>query len=287
MVHLNKAQQLMDVLGRKGQGVSTITENPFDGQPTGQSTAFDVSTPHTFQPSSTRTLTPQSRRVGDEEALADAYEPEPHSAGSTDLRFSMGSLARDSISSMGTLRYLANAGGNAVPPPRNFSSGEAGPRESMMSGKSNADSFLSGFPMIPPGGAGQDLPPLPPGQGLPQSTSVSTLDHHATISRPPPAFRNPSFGGSKSRPNTADSFLGSFPFVPPNMDDLAELPSAALPSAAVPDTGAAPGDGRTRQDTTEQGARNQGRNMLGMSTTSEGLGAFDFSFEGAPPMPKR
>lgn len=98
---------------------------------------------------------------------------------------------------------------------------------------------------------------------VPHSTSVDTLDR-ALISRPPPSYRPPPPGprppssarGStaadllrgqrekedgevdereegaerkKKRPETqasvADSLLGSFPFVPPNVDDLGGLPS--------------------------------------------------------------
>lgn len=98
---------------------------------------------------------------------------------------------------------------------------------------------------------------------VPHSTSVDTLDR-ALISRPPPSYRPPPPGprppssargstaadllreqrekedgevdereegaeGKKKRPETqasvADSLLGSFPFVPPNVDDLAGLPS--------------------------------------------------------------
>ena len=190
----------------------------------------------------------------------------PSAAGSGDLRFSMGSLAyRDSVSTMGTGRYLARPDSAAVAPPR---AGD-GPRESMFSTKSYADSLLSGFPMIPPGQGG--VPHLPT-SNLPQSTSNATLDHAAmgmTPSKPPPSFRYPQNGRPtpQSRPVTAtsiaDSFLGTFPFVPPNMDDMAGLPSAALPSAAVPDTA-------------KRGTAQLGR---GVSTTSEGLGAFEFTIE--------
>ena len=84
----------------------------------------------------------------------------------------------------------------------------------------------------------------------------------------------------------ADSFLGTFPFVPPNMDDLADLPSAALPTAAVPDTGKA-------QQQEGAGGANEagggGRNTLGMSVISEGLGGFDFKIgddDYVPPVPR-
>ena len=248
-------------------------------------------------------IAPSSPGYGTEEGLR--AEDEPPSAGSTDLRFSMGSLAyRDSMSSMGTSRYLAQPdvasvhgssrnlaqAGSLAAPPRlpnanaarasgeSFGNSNKAPaRESTLSTGSYADSVLSGFPMIPPTQPGSSsLQQMP--SGLPQSTSVNTLQSHGTPSRPPAAYKAParlstnsatetladpgfvagrqqarrpsgtSFsdvddGGrspAKTRPVTAasmaDSFLGSFPFVPPNMDDLAELPTAALPTAAVPET---------------------------------------------------
>ncbi|ORY31846.1 hypothetical protein BCR39DRAFT_82324 [Naematelia encephala] len=230
---------------------------------------------------------------------------EPLSAGASDLRFSMGSLAddgaRNSWSTTGTSRILARPG--SAPRAPFVSSAE--PRESMLSTRSYADSFLGGFPMIPPGAPGSSAPPLPT-SNLPQSTSVATLSHAAmpissstaTVgmdspsrsSQPPPSFRAPRVSNANtntnenhtsapSRPITAtsvaDSFLGSFPFVPPNVDDL-----AVLPSAAIPDSAAAGGAG---------GGGSRGRNYLGMSTTSEGLGGFEFNFDDAPPppMPRR
>ena len=192
-----------------------------------------------------RSLTPASIRsydTGPEESLESEV---PSTTGSNDLRFSMGSLAyRDSVSTMGTGRYLARDSAAGAIGNRMLD----GPRESMVSTKSNADSFLSAFPMIPPGQGG--VPPVPT-SSLPISTSMATLDHAAapasasataSVARPPTSFKAPA--GAKipsqdpgsQRTSVADSFLGTFPFVPPNMDDLAELPSAALPSAAVPDT---------------------------------------------------
>jgi hypothetical protein len=185
---------------------------------------------------------------------------QPGSA-STDLRFSMGSLAyRDSISTTSTGRYLARPdqhpqaqfnSPSTVPLPRlPYTPHQTGaePRESMFSTKSYADSLLGTFPMIPPS---QHVPPPLPSGGIPQSSSAATLGGMmggaggvgAMVSRPPTAFKGvgTGIGGGASRPMTgvsvADSFLGTFPFVPPNMDDLAELPSAVLPSAAVPETG--------------------------------------------------
>jgi hypothetical protein len=264
----------------------------------------------------TRTLTPTSRLFGDDEEGIENDEPSPSSSG--DLRFSMGSLAyRDSVSSMGTSRFLARPDSAAVPPPKS-PGGQAvlghAPRESMASGKSFADSVLGAFPMIPPGHQ-HELPPGMPGGGIgiPQSSSVASLDAQARMPRPPTSFKPvtgsggaPSLphprertGPTPARPETtasvADSFLGTFPFVPPNMDDLAELPSAALPTAAVPETAsrsAATGGTGTGAGTGGNGGAGgekgkAGRLTLGMSTTSEGLGAFDFSFDRneAPPLP--
>jgi hypothetical protein len=256
-IHVGRLQQAEVVqFGRAGDSSQQHLTTPQH---------LGLSSPATF---GTRSLTPTSVKEFDDE-MEGINSAEPTSAGSGDLRFSMGSLAyRDSVSTMGTGRYLAQPAPSAVAPPRSGERGN-GPRESVLSSKSYADSVLSAFPMIPPGQGG--VPHLP-ASNLPQSTSVSTLDHAAMgmpLSKPPPAFRYPqqSRPPPQSRPVTAmsvaDSFLGTFPFVPPNMDDMAGLPSAALPSAAVPDTA-------------KRGTGPLGR---GVSTTSEGLGGFDFTIE--------
>ena len=241
---------------------------------------------------SSRTLTPMNRNLQQEDAEEGLVSEEPIVAGATDLRFSMGSLAydRNSVSTMGTGNFLArsDAAVSASPRPQQY---QYEARESMLStfsGKSNTSSFFNTFPMIPPPQAGHTS--YLHSSGLPQSTSVSTLDQAATVARPPTAFKNltsirPSTSGSintarpgtaPSRPTTAvsyletskDSFLGGFPFIPPNTQGEAELPSARLPDTAV-----------------SKGVH-AGRNTQGMSMTSEGLGGFDFSFEGAPPLPR-
>ncbi|WVQ65391.1 uncharacterized protein L199_003567 [Kwoniella botswanensis] len=209
----------------------------------------------------TRTLTPISNRYNEEDLEEGLRSAEPSSAGSQDLRFSMGSLAYDrtSVSTMGTGRYLASAISTGhptsspgmtqlpLPPPTGY-------RNSSGSSKSFADSVLGSFPMIPPNSSSA----IPSNHsGLPQSTSTNTLEHVA-LSRP---VTQASFG--KKRPETqasvADSFLGSFPFVPPNTEDLADLPTANVPTNA------------------------SGR---GVSTTSEGLGGFEFRLdEDVPPVP--
>lgn len=254
-VHVGRLQQAEVVqFGRPGESSQ---------QPLTATQHLGLSSPATF---GMRSLTPTSPRGYDNEMERLASD-EPSPAGSGDLRFSMGSLAyRDSVSTMGTGRYLARPDSAANSSPR---VGD-GPRESMFSTKSYADSVLSGFPMIPPGQGG--VPHLPV-SNLPQSTSIATLDHAAmgmTPSKTPPSFRHTqnTRPPPQSRPVTAtsiaDSFLGTFPFVPPNMDDMAELPSAALPSAAVPDT--------AKRRTGQQSGR-------GFSTTSEGLGGFEFTIE--------
>lgn len=272
-VHVGRLQQAEVVQFGKANPYSPYPFTP-SSELTPPEHEAGLASPATF---GTRSLTPASASArgfdfGAEEGLA----MEPPTASSGDLRFSMGSLAyRDSMSSTGTGQYLARPDSAAVPPPRGF----AGPRESMVSAKSYADSFLSGFPMIPPGQGGV---PAMPASNLPQSSSIATLDHAAVgpppavvsgSSRPPPSFRSPrGAAGAQSRPVTAtsiaDSFLGSFPFVPPNQNDLAELPSAALPSAAVPDAA-------KRQNLHGMG----GVPDRGVSTTSEGLGGFDFVVE--------
>jgi hypothetical protein len=216
-----------------------------------------------------RTLTPTSYKTAqgtdvdsgseDEEGL----ENEPISA---DLRFSMGSLAynndnRDSISTMGTGRYLAQQ----APPP--LPTG----RESIASGRSGADSVLHGFPMIPPGQSrsrsNSNLNPTH--SPIPQSTSVSTLEHIAMPSRPPTSYRsNPPTSVAAPSPgpnrNTQASVgLGGFTFLPP---DQGGLSSAGLPTGTSDGPPTIP-------------APQRGRNTMGMSTTSEGLGDFDFSFD--------
>ncbi|WWC62902.1 uncharacterized protein I303_105500 [Kwoniella dejecticola CBS 10117] len=232
----------------------------------------------------TRTLTPISNRFdGLEEEMEEGLRSaEPSSAGSGDLRFSMGSLAydRNSVSTMGTSRYLASAistGHQAqaqAPAPLQTpaSASVAGKtpqqRNSGGSSKSFADSVLGSFPMIPP----SDRPPLPSVNSglLPTSTSTNTLEH---LTFSPPSYRpSPQKAGSsatlkKARPDTqasvADSFLGSFPFVAPNREDLADLPTANVPTNA---------------------------SARGVSTTSEGLGGFDFRLaanEDVPPVPTR
>lgn len=227
-----------------------------------------------------RTLTPVSYRThGAEEDLRTEEAPST----STDLRFSMGSLAqtaRNSVSTMGTERYFAQA----VPPPRQGANGNyQGPRESMASSRSAADSVLHGFPMIPPGQSN-----APYHSPIPQSTSVTTLEHAAMPSRPPTSYRQtqtpgPGTGSGGNRNTQGSVGLGNFPFVPPprrgsddskmSRDQEQELPSAALP------TGVATDGPPTLPHPT------RGRNTMGMSTTSEGLGGFEFSFDGAPPVP--
>ena len=227
----------------------------------------------------TLTPTPTSRNFQQEDS-EEGLIAEARSMGtSTDLRFSMGSLAydRNSVSTMGTSSYLARPDPPATPGRQAY-----GPRESMFSTKSYADSFLGAFPMIPPAHPGNA--PAFPQSHLPQSTSVSTLDHQAVALRPTPAVKpltsvrpgtsgtipTTRLGTAQSRPGTAtDSFLGTFPFVPPNMDDYADLPSFGVPETAMSKGGIS------------------GRGMAGMSTNSEGLGGFDFSFGTPPPLPGR
>ncbi|OCF35017.1 hypothetical protein I316_03057 [Kwoniella heveanensis BCC8398] len=279
--------------------VHDAKENPFNGN------RDDIEPPSALSPTGSfqsgeatiRTLTPMSNRRFDEEEEEGLRSAEPSSAGTGDLRFSMGSLAyRDSVSTMGTGNFMASASNNPsyahLPPPL------PGSRMSNGSSRSFADSVLGAFPMIPPHADGNNgrSSQFPHGAvprsdsvsaGLPQSTSVSTLDHAALSSRPPalhslgsnartPHDENaytehltdsPSVYGDantpRKRPETqasvADSFLGSFPFLHPgaggaNMDDMATLPSGV-------------------------------NSQRGVSTTSEGLGGFDFRLGDAPPVP--
>lgn len=206
-----------------------------------------------------RTLTPVSYRTnadgdGTEEDLHtnDDDDHEPPSTG--DLRFSMGTFSRDSVSTMGTGRYLAHA----QPP---LPGRPSDPRESMASSRSGADSVLHGFPMIPPGQTQSSPLHHSP---IPQSTSVSTLDHAAATmpSRPPTSY---SHAQGKARNTQGSVGLGGFPFVPPAPD--AQVPSAGLPTGVMTD-----GPPTLPHPT-------KGRNTIGMSTTSEGLGGFEFNFD--------
>ncbi|WVF68734.1 hypothetical protein IAT40_003506 [Kwoniella sp. CBS 6097] len=290
--------------------VHDVKENPFNGN--GNGNRDDLEPPSALSPTGSfqsgeatiRTLTPMSNRRFDEEEEEGLRSAEPSSAGTGDLRFSMGSLAyRDSVSTMGTGNFMASASNNPsythLPPPL------PGSRMSNGSSRSFADSVLGAFPMIPPhaeSGNGRTSQ-FPHGivsrsesvtAGLPQSTSVSTLDHAALSSRPPPLHSlgsnaargyhdenaytehltdSPSVyteaNTPRKRPETqasvADSFLGSFPFLHPgaggtgagtnpNPEDMASMPSGV-------------------------------NSQRGVSTTSEGLGGFDFRLGDAPPVP--
>jgi hypothetical protein len=146
----------------------------------------------------------------------------------------------------------------------------------MASGRSAADSVLHGFPMIPPGQSrsrsNSNLNNPLSHSPIPQSTSVSTLDHIAMPPRPPTSYRpsvpaptpaTPAQGANRATQGSIG--LGGFTFVPPSEEGL---PSAALPTGTSdgPPTLPVP----------------RGRNTMGMSTTSEGLGEFDFSFDRDP-----
>ncbi|WWC88363.1 uncharacterized protein L201_003274 [Kwoniella dendrophila CBS 6074] len=267
-------------------------------------------TSRSFHSGTSRTLTPISNRFNDnieEEELEEGLRSnEPPSAGSDgDLRFSMGSLAydRNSVSTMGTGRYLASAiqtgspssplphsqavQRSPIPPPpssKPLTNGEN--RNSKDSSKSFADSVLGSFPMIPPNfshpdGGNNRSPLIPPsssfGSGLPQSTSTNTLEHLAFTSRPSTTYKNSSpspmkldnNNNKKSRPETqasvADSFLGSFPFIQPSQEELNDLPSTTQ-TPNVPSNASA----------------------RALSTTSEGLGGFEFMLQNdqdIPPVP--
>ncbi|WVQ96262.1 hypothetical protein IAU59_003366 [Kwoniella sp. CBS 9459] len=287
--------------------VQDAQENPFNGHRDETIPPSALSPTGSFQSgeATVRTLTPMSNRRFDEEEEEGLRSAEPSSAGTGDLRFSMGSLAyRDSVSTMGTGNFLAFASNNPsythLPPPL------PGSRMSGGSSRSFADSVLGAFPMIPPHAEGNNgrSSQYPHGAvprsdsvsaGLPQSTSVSTLDHAALSTRPPALHilggretkgphheenaytehltDSPSVYGDantpRKRPETqasvADSFLGSFPFLHPgaaapgansyhNAEDYSNLPSGV-------------------------------NSQRGVSTTSEGLGGFDFRLGDAPPVP--
>ncbi|KAL1405843.1 hypothetical protein Q8F55_007521 [Vanrija albida] len=193
----------------------------------------------------------------------------------TDLRFSMGSLAydRSSMSTVGTA-YLQRAhivNLEHPPPMPVVLPGAERPRfESVSSYQSTGgDSILGAFPMHihQPGDGNRPTP-----GGVPTNSSTTTLDLGGA-GRPPVAFKTPGPAGpAGTRPLTAnsthslaDSFLGTFPFVAPDVGGSGE---------GIPPT-----------------SKNPSRLTLGMSSASSGLGDFDFSFEehggphGVPPPP--
>lgn len=224
---------------------------------------------------------------------------------SRDLRFSMGSLAlrpddRDSMSSFGTGRFTdrnvavvgearkvfvghVHMGGDVMQPPRPaFSNQAAGrSRESMMSGRSDADSLLGSFPIIPPSPEGQNE--AFPVTHLPSSMSTRSLAvaSIAASSAPPvpsvPHLRDSTHSGNSDRPSSGvttlnnDAILSSFPPVP------------------------GPPQGMARSDSAEEALNDEveerpSRKTMGMSVASEGLSGFDFRFEPeddeeVPPVP--
>lgn len=240
-----------------------------------------------------RTLTPvpSYQTTGAEEDVqlrAGSSHDYGHDGGDTpttgDLRFSMGTFSRDSISTVGTGRYLDQATPFSRPYGTSDPRYPGGARESMSSDRSGVDSVLHGFPMIPPH---QPLIQTSGGQRspIPQSTSVTTLEHAAMPSRPPTTYKTPapatptatqgsgsgSGSGSGGNRETQGSVgLGNFPFVPP--PSTSEQPTAGLPIGATDGPPTLP-------------HITKGRNTIGMSTTSEGLGGFEFSFDGQPPLP--
>ncbi len=209
---------------------------------------------------------------------------------SQDLRFSMGSLAfrgdRDSISTQGTgnvvvgearkvfvggggASQLPRQGSSLHPPRAPFSQPSAGPRESMMSGRSDADSLLGSFPIIPPSPDGDDTTFAAP--TLPTSMSSGSVLAPAILSRPGGNISNlPSRPTSDTTSINHEGLLSAFPPVPgPRQARQQEDREEALVDGA--DRGGS------------------GRSTRGLSVASEGLSAFDFQFGGdeedVPPVP--
>jgi hypothetical protein len=221
-----------------------------------------TASPHSGGMSAQSSTSLASRAFDDE---GNVSQPSP-----TDLRFSMGSLAYDraSVSTQGTSnhnhgRFLSP---QDQPPVPSIPAGYDRQRfQSMSSYKSTGnDSLLGSFPMIPPASGGANA-------------SNTDLSSPQTGSAPPPtAFKATPGAGAGAAPggrpltatsahSLADSFLGRFPFVPPNVD--------------------ADGSSRT------SGQAHPSRLTLGMSNVS-GLGGFEFSFdrsgsggEEIPPLP--
>lgn len=270
-VHVGRLQAAevvqFSTLRAAAESGSNEAANPFNEKPeqagsdhSRQTFGEKSNTVHSGGDASSSRVSVGSRRFDDDgNAIS---QPSP-----TDLRFSMGSLAydRNSVSTTGT---------GALPPPP-YTQADRPRFESISSSHSlGGDSLLGSFPMIAPsagaghplGGAGR--------AGVPQNSSTTSLElgnaAHVTA-RPPVAYKNGGGGGAnnaQARPLTAasshsiaDSFLGRFPFVPPNVNG---------------DGSPAPGTTGTARGT----PANPGRLTLAMSSVSEGLGDFDFSFEG-------
>lgn len=172
----------------------------------------------------------------------------------TDLRFSMGSLAYDraSVSTQGTTHRSHFLSPSDQPPVPSLPAGYDRTRfQSMSSYKSTGnDSLLGSFPMIPPASRSANA-------------SNTDLPTQPGAAPPPTAFKSTTGAGAGTAPggrpltatsahSLADSFLGRFPFVPPNVD--------------------ADGSSRT------SGQAHPSRLTLGMSNVS-GLGGFEFSFD--------
>lgn len=229
---------------------SSIGSDPFTEHsaellnPTPAGGTFGVSGPHTGGVAAQSNISLGSRAFDDE---GNVSQPSP-----TDLRFSMGSLAYDraSVSTQGTIHRAQFLSPQDQPPVPSIPAGYDRPRfQSMSSYKSTGnDSLLGSFPMIPPAS----------GSANASNTDLNSAQPGAAP--PPTAFKAaPGAGAGAARPLTAtsahslaDSFLGRFPFVPPNVD----------------------ADGSSRGS--EQA--HASRLTLGMSNVS-GLGGFEFSFD--------
>jgi hypothetical protein len=210
------------------EAIAAVTEDPFAGEDT--------------RPSM------DSRRF-DEDATG-VSQPSP-----TDLRFSMGSLAafdRNSVSTTGT--------GFRPPMPPS----ERHRFESMSSAHSVGGESLGNFPMmITPTSSTPSHRSL---GAVPQNMSTATLDLGGATMRPP--AKNGAHADGRplttaSSHSVADSFFGSFPFLPPNVtaDGSPATSSVSVSPASI------------------AGTSSPSRLTLGMSGVSEGLGGFDFSFE--------
>lgn len=226
------------------------------------STPPSSATPHAGGVPAQSSTSLASRAFDDE---GNVSQPSP-----TDLRFSMGSLAYDraSVSTQGTTNHGHGQflSPQDQPPVPNLPAGYDRQRlQSMSSYKSiGNDSLLGSFPMIPPASRGAnasntDLVSTQTGSAPPTSFKATTSSAGAGVA---PGGRPLT---TTSTHSLADSFLGSFPFVPPNV--------------------AADGSSRASEQA------HASRLTLGMSNVS-GLGGFEFSFDRSgsgtdevPPLP--
>lgn len=284
---------------QRGSHNPLLVRSPYSARSPGSANSdpFDDRKSEHPTPSADNSRLPQTssqQTFGDHEQEGSSAAHQPR-----DLRFSMGSLAlrrdddRDSMSSFGTGYFTDRnvavvgearkvfvgqprlGGGNMQPPRPAFINQAAGQsRESMMSGRSDADSFLGSFPIIPPSPEGQNE--AFPATQLPTSMSVRSMAVSSAAS-PAPA------GPSVPRPrDSTDSRASDRPSILNNDGIL-----STFPPVPGPRQGSAAAAESAEESLNDQDSSRSGK---GLSIASQGLSAFDFRFgpedvENVPPVP--